>query len=175
MKTIYYLAISIPKSMASISSGEKCCSLKLPGSGQAGKWVLGRLKACDGEPSPCPGVLPALCCLPEGRAGAPVSPSRACLVTARQAFGMALSSLEPLWGLPLVPPGQVGHALHFLQKKGSRLCSSSCSPPKPVLPRMSACSRNTWAWLNTNPPRVWNRRGRLCGALSCQLHHSKKD
>lgn len=42
MKTIYYLAISIPKSMASISSGEKCCGLKLPGARQAEKQALER-------------------------------------------------------------------------------------------------------------------------------------
>lgn len=46
MKTIYYLAISIPKSMASISSGEKCCSLKLPGVRQAErKASTGKAKA----------------------------------------------------------------------------------------------------------------------------------
>lgn len=44
MKTIYYLAISIPKSMASISSGEKSCSLKLLGVKQAEKQALERRK-----------------------------------------------------------------------------------------------------------------------------------
>lgn len=44
MKTIYYLAISVPKSMASISSGEKCCSLRLPGVRQAEKQALQGLK-----------------------------------------------------------------------------------------------------------------------------------
>jgi len=44
MKTIYYLAISFPKSMAGISSGEKCCSLKLPGVRQAEEQALERRK-----------------------------------------------------------------------------------------------------------------------------------
>lgn len=90
MKTIYYLAISIPKSMASIFSGEKCCSLKLPGVGQAGKWVLERLKPWWWRAFPVP------------------------------------------WGptCPLLPAGQVGRALRFLQKEGSNLWSRLLAPSK---------------------------------------------
>lgn len=118
MKTIYYLAISIPKSMASISSGEKCCSLKLPGIGQAGKWVLERLKLWWWRASPMPWA-PTCPLLPApGHGQGPqwvFWAGHGC----QAQFGMAGPPLEPLGGLSLVPTGQVGHALHFLQKEAA--------------------------------------------------------
>lgn len=69
MKTIYYLAISIPKSMASVSSGEKCCSLKLPGVRQAEKRALERLKPRWRRSfKHAPGLLPDTCLLLAGPA-----------------------------------------------------------------------------------------------------------
>lgn len=64
--------------------------------------MLGRLKVCDGEPFLCSGVLPALGCLPKGRAGAPVSPSWACLVTGVW-HGTVVIAGAPLESLPGAP------------------------------------------------------------------------
>lgn len=55
MKTIYCLAISIPKSMAGVSSGEQRCSPKLPGIVQADERAPRGQSRGDGDVASTPG------------------------------------------------------------------------------------------------------------------------
>lgn len=138
MKTIYYLAISIPKSMASISSGEKCCSLKLPGVMRAEKQALERLKPRWWRPCPhTPGSLPDACLLFDGpawrqRAANPSEPlvNLSCQSRA-DIWRWSRSPSEPLRGLSLLSTGQTRHFPTFFYGSGWRGQQAPWQTPGP--------------------------------------------